>query len=40
MMSEAGQVLEKGESVSYNGHIFRIQEVDKRRILKVRMEKS
>lgn len=40
LMSEAGQVLEKGESVSYNGHIFRIQEVDKRRILKVRMEKS
>ncbi len=40
LMSEAGQVLEKGESVNYNGHIFRIQEVDKRRILKVRMEKS
>lgn len=40
LMSEAGQVLEKGESVSYNGHIFRIQEVDKRRILKVRMEES
>ncbi len=40
LMSEAGQVLEKGESVKYNGHIFRIQEVDKRRILKVRMEKS
>lgn len=40
LMSEAGQVLEKGESVNYNGHIFRIQEVKKRRILKVRMEKS
>ncbi len=40
LMSEAGQVLEKGESVKFNGHIFKIEEVDKRRILKVRMEKS
>jgi CBS domain containing-hemolysin-like protein len=40
LMSEAGQVLEQGESVPYNGHIFKIEEVDKRRILKVRMEKS
>jgi CBS domain containing-hemolysin-like protein len=40
LMSEAGQVLEKGESVQYNGHIFKIEEVDKRRIIKVRMEKS
>jgi CBS domain containing-hemolysin-like protein len=40
LMSEAGQVLEMGESVQYNGHIFKIEEVDKRRILKVRMEKS
>ncbi|MGI8670187.1 MAG: hemolysin family protein [Aridibacter sp.] len=40
LMSEAGQVLETGESVKYNGHIFKIEEVDKRRILKVRMEKS
>ncbi len=40
LMSEAGQVLDKGESVGYNGHIFKVEEVDKRRILKVRMEKS
>lgn len=40
LMSEAGQVLEKGESVPFNGHIFKIEEVDKRRILKVRMEKK
>lgn len=40
LMSEAGQVLEKGESVPFNGHIFKVEEVDKRRILKVRMEKS
>lgn len=40
LMSEAGQVLESGESVPFNGHIFKIEEVDKRRILKVRMEKK
>lgn len=40
LMSKAGQVLETGESVKFNGHIFNIEEVDKRRILKVRMEKS
>ena len=40
LMSEAGQVLEKGENVKFNGHIFNVEEVDKRRILKVRMEKS
>ncbi len=40
LMSEAGQVLETGESVQFNGHIFKIEEVDKRRIIKVRMAKS
>ncbi len=40
LMSQAGQVLEKGENVKFNGHIFNIEEVDKRRILRVRMEKS
>ena len=40
LMSEAGQVLETGEDVKFNGHIFKVEEVDKRRILKVRMEKS
>ena len=40
LMSEAGQVLTEGESVKYNGHIFKIERVNKRRILKVRMEKS
>ncbi|MGI8494745.1 MAG: hemolysin family protein [Pyrinomonadaceae bacterium] len=40
LMSEAGQVLNEGESVNFNGHIFKIQKVDKRRIMKVRMEKS
>jgi CBS domain containing-hemolysin-like protein len=40
LMSEAGQVLGEGETVPYNGHIFKVEKVDKRRILKVRMEKS
>jgi CBS domain containing-hemolysin-like protein len=40
LMSEAGQLLSEGETVPFNGHIFKIEKVDKRRILKVRMEKS
>ena len=40
LMSEAGQILKEGETVPFNGHIFKIEKVDKRRILKVRMEKS
>jgi len=39
LMSEAGQILSEGETVPFNGHIFKIEKVDKRRILKVRMEK-
>lgn len=40
LMAEAGQILDEGQSVRYNGHIFKIEKVEKRRILKVRMEKS
>ncbi len=40
LMAEAGQLLNEGETVPFNGHIFKIEKVDKRRILKVRMEKS
>ena len=40
LMSEAGQILDEGETVAFNGHIFTIEKVEKRRILKVRMEKS
>jgi magnesium and cobalt exporter, CNNM family len=40
LMAEAGQILNEGESVSFNGHTFKIEKVDKRRILKVRMEKN
>jgi len=40
LMSQSGQVLGEGETVPFNGHIFKIEKVVKRRILKVRMEKS
>lgn len=40
LMSEAGQILKEGEAVPFNGHVFKIEKVDKRRILRVRMEKS
>lgn len=40
LMSESGQILNEGETVPFNGHVFKIEKVDKRRILQVRMEKS
>jgi CBS domain containing-hemolysin-like protein len=40
LMSESGTILKEGEAVPFNGHIFRIEQVEKRRILKVRMEKN
>jgi len=39
LMAEAGQILTEGETVPFNGHIFKIERVEKRRILQVRMEK-
>jgi CBS domain containing-hemolysin-like protein len=40
LMSEAGEILAEGETVPFNGHIFRIEKVDKHRIKMVRMEKT
>lgn len=40
LMSEAGQVLAEGQSVPFNGHVFKIEKVDKRRIKRVRMERA
>jgi CBS domain containing-hemolysin-like protein len=40
LMSEAGRILEVGDTVRYNGHVFRIEKVNKRRIVSVRMEKA
>jgi len=40
LMSESGQILSEGEQVKFNGHVFKVEKVDKRRILQVRMQKS
>lgn len=37
LMSQAGQILSEGQSVPFNGHVFKIEKVDKRRIKQVRM---
>ncbi|NNE68028.1 MAG: HlyC/CorC family transporter [Pyrinomonadaceae bacterium] len=39
LMAEAGQLLEKGESVRFDRHDFQVEETDRRRILRVRMRK-
>ena len=38
LMSAAGALLDEGQTVAYNGHKFIIEKVDKRRIVRVRME--
>ncbi|MFN0140011.1 MAG: hemolysin family protein [Pyrinomonadaceae bacterium] len=40
LMSEAGQVLTEGQTVPFNGHTFKVEKVDKRRIKQVRMESA
>ncbi|MBL8184981.1 MAG: HlyC/CorC family transporter [Blastocatellia bacterium] len=40
LMAEAGQILNEGDAVKYNGHVFQVEKAAKRRILKVRMEKT
>ncbi len=40
LMSVAGKILDVGDTVPYNGHIFKIEKTRKRRIIQVRMEKS
>jgi CBS domain containing-hemolysin-like protein len=40
LMAEAGQILSEGEVVPFNGHFFKVEKVDKRRIKQVRMEKA
>jgi CBS domain containing-hemolysin-like protein len=40
LMSAAGELLDEGQSVAFNGHNFVIEKVDKRRIVRVRMEKA
>ena len=40
LMSEAGVMLNVGDTVPFNGHVFTIEEVDKHRIMLVRMAKT
>lgn len=40
LMSEAGQILNEGDLVPFNGHTFRIEKAEKRRILLIRMERN
>ena len=38
LMSEAGQILAVGQTVPFNGHAFKVEKVEKHRIMQVRME--
>jgi CBS domain containing-hemolysin-like protein len=40
LMAEAGELLKEGDIVPFNGHVFKIEQVKKRRVLRVRMEKT
>ena len=40
LMSEAGTILSVGDKVPFNGHVFTVEKVHKRRITQVRMEKA
>ncbi|HEV8591536.1 MAG TPA: hemolysin family protein [Pyrinomonadaceae bacterium] len=40
LMAQAGELLNEGDSVSFNSHTFRVEKAAKRRILMVKMKKS
>lgn len=40
LMSEAGELLNEGDTVPFNGHLFKVEKTEKRRIMLVRMEKT
>ncbi len=40
LLSQAGEILSEGDTVPFNGHVFKIEKAAKRRILQVRMEKT
>lgn len=40
LMSEAGQILSVGETVAFNGYIFRVEKVEKHRMMQVRLTKT
>ena len=37
LMSQAGQILAEGQTVPFNGHVFRVEKVEKHRIMQVRL---
>ncbi len=37
LMAEAGRILDEGDSVSFNGHVFVVENVERRRIKQVKM---
>ena len=39
LMSVAGTILSAGDKVPFNGHVFTVEKVQKRRIIQVRMER-
>jgi Mg2+/Co2+ transporter CorC len=39
-MAEAGTLLSVGDKVPFNGHVFTVEKVNKRRITQVRMEST
>jgi len=40
LMTEAGHVLQPGEMVKHNGFLFHIERVERRRVMRVRLEKT
>jgi CBS domain containing-hemolysin-like protein len=40
LMSESGQILKAGDEVKFNDYTFTVEKVDKRRILRVKLEKG
>jgi len=38
LMTEAGHVLKTGEKIKYNGLVFEIDRVERRRVINVRLE--
>jgi CBS domain containing-hemolysin-like protein len=40
LMSEAGHVLQAGDVVKYNGLIFTVEEVDRRRVVSLRLQRA
>lgn len=40
LMNETGKVLKKGDTVKFDGYIFEVDEVEKHRILRVKLKKA